>query len=197
MNEAVGKLSAGRKMWILFWEFAKITAVVLGGGYVILAAAEQVFVQKRRWLTRQDFLDMVVVAQTVPGIIAANGSIYIGWRVAGLGGALSALAGAALPPMAVITAVAACLEQMPVGNEYISGAMAGVNACVFGLITATAIKLGRKALSCFFEWFMALAVLTAVTVWHCNPGILLLCAIPCGIIYTAWKSRAMSKGGGA
>ncbi len=187
--------SAGKKLWALFIEFAKITTMVIGGGYVILAAAEDVFVRRRKWLSPNDFLDMVAISQTVPGIIACNGAIYIGYRVAGLRGSLCAMLGTALPPMIVITAIAAGMEYLPLENPYVSGAFLGVNSCVIGLVAAMAIKMGKKALKSCFEWAISLSVLLAMVIWKLNPGVLMLCTIPLGIAYVMWKKSQLDKGG--
>lgn len=181
------------RLWVLFWEFTKITTLVLGGGYVILSAAELVFVRRRRWISSQDFLDMVAISQTVPGIIACNGAIYIGWRVARFRGALCALLGTALPPMIVITTIAAGMERIPTDNPYVSGAFLGVNACVVGLIVSTAWKLGKKALKSWFEWTVAVLVLVTMVAWDWNPGYLMLMSVPCGVVYVAWKKAMLVR----
>ena len=189
-NDIVRPNGGPRCLWLLFWEFAKITTMVIGGGYVILSAAEAVFVRRRRWIDAEDFLNLTAIAQTVPGIIACNGAIYIGWRVAGLRGACCALFGTVLPPMAVIIALAAVLESLPLDNPYVNGAFAGVNGCVAGLIAATAWKLWPKAMKGVVELLLAGAVVVGMLVFRINPGLLMLLAIPCGILYCYVKCRA-------
>ncbi len=177
----------------LFWEFAKITALVLGGGYVILSVIEGEFVRKRRWIEPRDFLDMVAVSQTVPGIIACNSAIYLGYRLAGFGGALAALAGSILPPVVVIMGLATGMTMLPEHNRWIEGAFVGVNAAIVGMIFATAWRLGKKVLAGAFEIAMALAIVTGMMVFGVNPGILMLCSVPCGIFYTWLVLRRLQK----
>ncbi len=179
--------------WILLWEFAKITAVVIGGGYVILSVVEAEFVRKRGWMKQQDFLDMVALAQTVPGIIACNGAIYLGFRLAGFAGAVSALVGTVLPPFFAIVLIATGVSQLPQDNVWINGAFVGVNSCIVGMIFATAWRLGRKTLTGFFEWLTALAVFFGMIVFHANPGWLMLAVIPCGIFYVWLQMRRMRR----
>ncbi len=180
-------------IWTLFWEFAKITAVVLGGGYVILAVIEGEFVRKRRWIESQDFLDMVAVAQTVPGIIACNGSVYLGYRLAGFWGALAALTGSALPPVIAIMLLATGMAMLPADNRWINGAFVGVNAAIVGMIFATAWRLGKKVLLGAFEVIVASGMVVGMTVFRVNPGLLMLAAIPCGVFYVWCKVRRLKK----
>ncbi|MGE4565583.1 MAG: chromate transporter [Victivallaceae bacterium] len=180
-------------IWTLFWEFAKITAVVLGGGYVILSVIEGEFVRKRRWIEQQDFLDMVAVAQTVPGIIACNGSVYLGYRLAGFRGALAALTGSALPPVIAIMLLATGVAMLPADNRWINGAFVGVNAAIVGMIFATAWRLGKKVISGWFEVAMALAITIGMVVFRINPGLLMLGTIPCGMLYVRSKLRLLKK----
>lgn len=98
--------------WVLFWSYIKITSLVIGGGYAIIAAAQEEFVRRRGWLTDDDVLEMITVTQTVPGILACNSAIYIGWRLGGCRGALSALAGSILPSLVIIVCIAAAISSV-------------------------------------------------------------------------------------
>ena len=180
----------------LFWEFAKITTMVVGGGYVILAALEAEFVRRRKWLSGTEFLDLTATAQTVPGLIACNASIYLGYTMRGWRGALSALAGAALPPSVVIMLLASGVAALPQESPWIQGVFTGVSGCVAGLIAATAWRMAKKVLKGVFPLLVALAAIFGIIVFRWNSGWLMLGAIPCGIAYTAWQIRKQMKKGG-
>ena len=79
--EAFRQESLLKRNWILFWSYIKITSLVLGGGYAIIAAAQEEFVRRRGWLTDDDGVEMITITQTVPGILACNSAIYVGWRI--------------------------------------------------------------------------------------------------------------------
>ena len=181
---------------ILFWEFAKITTMVIGGGYVILSVAENEFVRRRQWITQQDFLDMMALSQTVPGIIACNGAIYIGSRVAGFPGALAALCGTVVPPVVAILLLASGMSMLPTDSPVIDGAFLGVNSCIVGMIVATAWRLGRKSMTGWFEIVMAVALVIGMVVFEVNPGWLMVMSIPCGIAYVWWRRRRLRRAGG-
>lgn len=180
----------------LFWEFAKITTMVVGGGYVILAALEAEFVRRRKWLSGTEFLDLTATAQTVPGLIACNAAIYLGYTMRGWRGALSALAGAALPPTVVIMLIASGVAQLPQNAPWLNGIFTGISGCVAGLIAATAWRMAKKVLKGVFPLVIALAACLGIIVFRWNSGWLMLGAIPCGIAYTAWQMRKQMKKGG-
>lgn len=180
----------------LFWEFAKITTMVVGGGYVILAALEDEFIRRRKWLSRTEFLDLTATAQTVPGLIACNAAVYLGYTMRGWRGALSALAGAALPPAVVMMLIASGVAQLPQEAPWLNGIFTGVSGCVAGLIAATAWRMAKKVLNGIFPVLIALAACLGIIVFRWNSGWLMLGAIPCGIAYTAWQMRKQMKKGG-
>ena len=80
-----------KKLWLLFFTFARISALVLGGGLAMLPVIEETFVNKKKLLSQEELLDVVALTQTVPGIIAANAAVSIGMKIAGFAGALAAL----------------------------------------------------------------------------------------------------------
>ena len=108
----LSEVGAWEMNWVLFWSYIKITSLVIGGGYAIIAAAQEEFVRRRGWLTDDDVLEMITVTQTVPGILACNSAIYIGWRLGGYRGALSALAGSILPSLIIIVCIAAAISSV-------------------------------------------------------------------------------------
>ena len=101
------EISYWKKLWVLFYTFAKIAALVVGGGYAILPVVEETFSKKHKWLTSEELLDMMGLVQTVPGIIACNSAIYVGRRVAGFGGILAAAFGVCLPSVLILLFAAA------------------------------------------------------------------------------------------
>lgn len=68
--EEFRRVSPFRRAWVLFWAYVRITSLVIGGGYAIIAAAQDEFVRRRKWLTEDDVLEMITITQTVPGILA-------------------------------------------------------------------------------------------------------------------------------
>ena len=76
-----------KKTLSLFWAFFKIGAFTFGGGYAMIALLENEFVERKKWITKNEFLDMVAIAESTPGPVAVNSATYIGYKTAGFKGA--------------------------------------------------------------------------------------------------------------
>ena len=100
-----------KKTGILFWDFLKIGAFTFGGGYAMIHLLERQFVARRKWLDREEFLDMVAVAESTPGPVAVNSATYIGYKVDGVIGALSATVAVCLPSFVIIYLISLFLDQ--------------------------------------------------------------------------------------
>ncbi len=180
-------IPAWKRDCILFWSFLRIAALVIGGGYAIIAAAQQEFVHRRRWLTEDDVLEMITITQTVPGIIACNAAAYIGWRISGYFGALAAMTGAVLPSLAVIMLIAAGMREISGVLEAppVQGAFKGLISCIVGMVIVTALKMRKKAVKELFGWSVAAVCFAGMMIFKLNPVCLILAAVAAGIIKIA------------
>jgi chromate transporter len=187
-----------KKLWLLFFTFAKISALVVGGGLAMLPVIEETFVRKKKLITQEELLDVIALCQMVPGIIAANSAISIGMKIAGLAGAIAALIGAVLPSFLVIVTIAWLFPTLSPDNPYWLGAFAGVRAGVTGLIAVTAWKTAKKTLCGWVEGIAAGAFLIAA-LWGISPGIIIVAAIilGCSWFFLAYERICKrQKGGG-
>ncbi len=173
-----------KRNWILFWSYIRITSLVVGGGYAIIAAAQEEFVTKRKWLTDDDVLEMITITQTVPGILACNSAICIGWRIGGWSGALAALTGSVLPSLVIIMLIAAGVDciHSTLETPAVQGAFLGVIACIVGMVASTALKLRKKAVKGVFGWCIVIGCLTGMTVFKISPAWLIVVAIIAGLV---------------
>lgn len=179
-----------KKLWLLFFTFAKIAALVLGGGLAMLPVIEETFVNRKKLLTNEELLDVVALTQTVPGIIAANAAVSIGMKIAGFAGALAALAGAIFPSFVIILIIAILFPGLDPENKYWLGIFSGIRAGVTGLIAATAWKICRNTLKGKFE-VIAAALFFAGALYGINPGLIIIAAIITGVIYCKVCVRRM------
>jgi len=185
-------VSYWKKLWLLFHTFARIAALVVGGGYAILPVVEETFVRKHKLLSEEELLDMMALVQTVPGIIAANSAIYIGMKTAGIGGVLAAVFGVCLPSVTIIIVIAAFFPHLDPGNPYLLGAFAGVRACITGLIIITAVRLAKKTIHGWFEVF-AVSAFLLLALFKLNPVYIILLSMPLGVIYSFWCARRLKR----
>lgn len=184
-----------KKLWLLFFTFAKIAALVLGGGLAMLPVIEETFVNKKKLLTNEELLDVVALTQTVPGIIAANAAVAIGTKIAGFAGALAALLGAIFPSFVIILLIAVFFPALSPENRFWLGAFAGIRAGVTGLIIATAWKIGKNTIKGFFE-AAAAVILLGAALYGINPGLIIIAAIITGVIYTQICTRRVRNAEG-
>lgn len=170
-----------RRCAILFWTFARIALFVLGGGLAMLPVIEETFAVKRKLLTEEEVLDMVAVSQTIPGVVAANCAVYVGMKVAGFLGAVSALAGAVLPSFVIILLIAVFFPSLDPQNPLLVGLFNGVRAAVTALIVCTAYRMFRKNCRAAFEIALAMAALVLI-LFHVPSVWIFLGAIPLGML---------------
>ncbi len=177
-------MSRGRLLLRLFWEWFKISLFVIGGGYAIIVAADDIFGRRLHWLEDGELIDHLPVFQTIPGLIAGNSAIYVGRKVAGRLGAFVALIGVALPSYLIILAVAYGFAQIPVGNRYVQGAFIGLRSALAGLVLATLAKSWVRVMHGPYPYAMLVASFLLLEIGHVNPAFVLVGAMLIGI---AWK----------
>ncbi|MBR1921078.1 MAG: chromate transporter [Kiritimatiellae bacterium] len=181
-----------RRLMRLFWELFKISLFVIGGGYAIIAVADDVFA-RRGWTKEGELVDKLPVFQMVPGLVATHTAVYVGNKVAGACGALVGVVAVALPSVAVFTAVSMSYSTLPLGNSWLVAAFVGLRSALTGIIAATLLRSLRHlaspfAVAVFVPALCALAA-TELPVW-----IVLLAAMAAGITAQFASSGA---GGGA
>lgn len=173
-----------KTLGLLFFAFFKIAALVVGGGLAMLPVIEETFVRRKKLLTEAELLDVVTLTQTVPGIVAVNAAVGIGWKVAGPAGAVCGAFGAVLPSFAAILLIAYFFPQLDSENPLLQGAFAGIRAAVAGLIAATAFRLVKPSFKAPTDLVLVLGAL-ALLVAGVSPVWIILSSIPLG-----WALRA-------
>ena len=127
----------------LFLSFFKIGAFTFGGGYAMLSLLENEFVEKRGWLTKEEFMDMVAIAESTPGPIAINSATFIGYKTAGVLGSALATLGVVLPSFIIIYVISLFLDKF-LTFTLVANAFKGIQACVVYLIGSVGIKLFKQ-----------------------------------------------------
>lgn len=176
----------------LFWEFLKIGLFTIGGGMAMIPQLQHVVVKEKGWLEDDEMIDCIAISQALPGIIAINAATYIGMKVKGFRGALSATLGVITPSFMIIILVVTVLDSIG-DNSYIQGAFTGVKAAVCGLILVTVIKMGKKILRSVFAWILAILTFIAIVLFGINAIWAILVGAVLGVIYTALKLRSEKK----
>ena len=172
----------------LFLTFFKIGAVTFGGGYAMLPLIQREIVEKRKWITNDDILEVVAIAESTPGPIAVNSATFVGYRTGGFSGALLATLGVVLPSFAVILAISFVLrefESLKAVQYAFSGIRAGVLALVLKALWSMYKQSPKNAVS---YALMAIAfVLVAFLGADVLPVIIGCAAV--GLIVTLYAGR--------
>lgn len=130
----------------LFSTFARIGAFTFGGGWAMISLIEREVVEKRGWIPRDEFLDLLAVAQSLPGILAVNISVAVGDRLRGMRGSVAAALGTIMPCFLIILAIAIFLTpDLIQNNRVVSAIFSGIRPAVVALIVAPVITSGKAA----------------------------------------------------
>lgn len=146
---------------LLFWTFAKIGAFTFGGGWAMISIIEREVVDKRHWLERTEFLDLLAVAQSLPGILAVNIAVVVGDKLRSLKGSLAASAGTIMPCFLIILAIAMFLTPETItGNPVLTAVFKGIRPVVVALIVAPVVTTARASgIGWKLAWIPAAVVL--------------------------------------
>jgi len=131
-------------LWQMFWTFNKIGAFTLGGGYAMLPIMEKEIVDKHQWLSREEFMDILAVSQSMPGLFAMNMASHIGYKLRGLWGGIVGTMGVALPSIVSILLIAMFFQAFK-DNIYVEKIFRGVRPAVVALIAAPVFTMAKTA----------------------------------------------------
>ena len=127
----------------LFLTFAKIGSFTFGGGYAMIALIERSCVEGKRWISHDEMMDIVVIAESTPGPIAINCATYVGYKRKGLAGAVAATVGMILPSFCIIFLISSFLDKF-LEIAWVAHAFAGIKIAVGILILDAAVKMMGK-----------------------------------------------------
>lgn len=166
----------------LFLIFVKIGAILLGGGYVILPIVTSEFVDKRNLISHDDLIDYFALSQSLPGIIAANISMFIGYKLRGKTGAVVAMFGVIAVPIACIVLLASILSSLT-DNSIVNGALWGVGISVIALIMLTVREMWQKSERNGFFYAIFVSALLALLIFKLSPIETIILFTIIGVIY--------------
>ncbi len=179
--------------WKLFSSTFTLSAFTFGGGYVIVPLMQKRFVEELRWIDEDEMLDLVAIGQSAPGPIAVNTSILVGYRMAGIPGALLSVLGTILPPLITITLISyfyIAFRDNPIIKALLLGMQAGVAAVIVDVIISMASKVikNKRILP------IAVMVLAFIAATFLNINIVIILFI-CGALgaYTTFRTSRLAK----
>lgn len=170
----------------MFGSFFKIGLFTFGGGYAMVPIIQREVIDRRGWVDRDEFVELLTLAQSAPGPIALNTSVFVGYKMRGYAGALAALLGVVVPAFTVILIVAIYFAQFR-ENIYVNAAFKGMRPAVVALIVAPVISLSKG----MGAWKYLIAALTAAVVWYggLSPIWLIVVAAVAGVLIELYNGH--------
>ena len=167
-----------------------LSCFTLGGGYVMVPMMKSRFTDKLGWLPEEDILELTALGQSAPGALVVNSALLVGYRIAGLPGALCSLVATALPPL-IILSVVYYIYDIIRSNAYVSAALRGMQAGVAAVIADVVCSLGHNVLKerSAVHICVMVAAFAAGFFLKINVVYLLLAAALIGVAMELWKHR--------
>lgn len=173
--------------YTMFFSFFYIGLVTIGGGLAMLPIMEEEFVNKRKFLSKEEIIDVFALAQSIPGVIAINTSLLTGFKVAGIFGGIMAGIGVMTPSFIIILIIAPIFEKFQ-NTIYVNKAFLGIKGAIAGLILLSAFGMGKQVIKNKFTAFLFILSFAAVVFWHLNVIYALLAAA-----FIAWVHYIINK----
>lgn len=177
-------------LWQIFSVFAKIGAFTIGGGIPMIAAIKSELVE-RKWLDDEDFIDIITLAQTAPGLFAVNISILTGHRLRGTKGSIVATIGSCLPPFLIILLVSMFFTSFK-DNEYVIKAFKGIRPVVVALIGVPMLDMLKATKMNWWKWIVVVSSMVLVCILSVSPIYILICVIVMAV-FISWYNNKKQK----
>ena len=172
--------------------FAKIGAFTIGGGYAMIPIIRDELV-KRGWLTDEELPDIIALAQSAPGVLAVNMSIFAGYKMRGTKGSIAATLGSILPSFLTILLIAMLFAGYK-DNPVVVRIFKGIRPVVVSLIIVPMINMARKGNKTWWAWLISAVTLVAVAFLGFSPIWILLVLIVLAVLFTLHKERRDGNG---
>lgn len=169
-------------MWTMFFTFSKIGAFTLGGGYAMVPLMEKEIVDKYGWLTQEEFMDILAVAQSTPGLFAINMASHIGNKSKGVLGGIVGAMGVALPSIISILLIAIFFQSFK-DNIYVEKIFMGVRPAVVALIAAPCFSMARSAKLTLRNLWIPIVACVLIAAFDVSPIWVILVAGLAGFVW--------------
>ena len=177
--------------WESFCTFFRIGLFTLGGGYAMIPLIEEEVVNKKQWVSKEEMLDLIAIAQSCPGVFAINIATFIGYKLNKVRGAIATTIGTALPSFLIILAIAMFFSQFK-DNRVVAAIFQGIRPAVVALIAVPTFRLGQRAkLNKFTIW---IPVACALAIWGLgvSPIWIIIIAALAGYCYGHFERHRMN-----
>lgn len=171
-----------KKLLEMFLSFFKIGAVTFGGGYAMIPLIEEEVVKNKKWITKEEFLDILVISQSFPGALAVNCSTFIGYKIGGMLGGIIGILGVILPSFFIILIIAMFLMGFR-DNYYVNLAFKGINAAVPMMVLVAIVSLAKSIKINWINCIIILIIVITVAFFRIHPVLVIILSAGYGIIF--------------
>lgn len=181
-----------KKITSLFLTFLKIGAFTFGGGYAMVPLIQKEVTEKNEWISDEEMLDVIAIAESTPGPIAVNTATFVGYKIAGFWGAFVSTLGVILPPFVIISLISGFLWQFR-EIKAVSYAFIGIRAGVLALIVKALISLFKKVSKTAFSYAIMAISLLIPTFFDINVIFVVIACAIAGIIFSLFTIKGGNK----
>lgn len=174
-----------KKILILFYTFLKIGAFTFGGGLAMLPLIHKELVEKKKWISDKDMLEMIAVAESTPGVIAVNSATYVGYVVGGFWGALASTFGVILPSLVIIIIISFFYEQF-LAIKTVSYIFNGIRAGVIVLILNAVSRLYKISQKNIFSYSLIVLALVFSLILDLSTIYIIILGAFLGMVYSTY-----------
>ena len=177
-----------KTLWQVFFSFFRIGAFTFGGGYAMIPLIQNEAVEKRHWVTDDDILEIIAIAESTPGPIAINSATFVGYKAAGVFGSVCATLGVVIPSFVLILAISAVLQQF---NSYpvVQYAFMGIRAGVLALLVKALWTMFKKSPKGWFSYIMMAVAFILTAIFHINVIIVIIGCSIAGVVSSCYLKR--------
>jgi chromate transporter len=173
----------------LFCVFARVSAITIGGGYVMFPMLKSEVVDSKGWISDEEMIDYYALGQSIPGIISMNTSTLIGYRKRGIPGAVFAAAGMATPSLVVILLLSIFFIQY-LDHVWVQKAFSGIRAAVVAMIVMAVWNVGKKSVTTPVKATIAVGSFLAIAGLHWSPVLMIVAGAVLGLLLFQKEVRA-------
>lgn len=177
----------------LFIVFFKLGAFTIGGGIAMLPLLQNTLINEKKWFTKEEFMDIVAVCQSLPGVVAINMATYVGYKKKGLIGSVVSTFGVTIPSFTMILIIARFITSLG-DNGVLMGAMAGLRAAALGMVVVALIQLMPAAIKNKWAMLAAVVAFVLIAVLKVNTAYVILLFAVLGITVAFAGSRKAANG---
>lgn len=176
----------------MFITFAKIGTFTLGGGFAMVPLMESEIVDRKHWLSKEEFLDVIIVSQSSPGVFAANMASHVGYKIGGKWGGVVGALGVAAPSIVIILLIAMFFQQFK-SIKWVEKIFMGIRPAVVALIAAPVFSMAKSAKLNKYNIWIAIVAALLIRCFGVSPIFIIVVAAIAGFVYGRAKRKQQKR----